>query len=324
MDGRLLALARDEKEKQRRESMAADDRRHREAYAKIPRLRALDGQITALVGEVVSSVTGSGRPLEEIRAESLELQAQRAELLVENGFPMTWLDGAWHCPKCRDTGYVEGRTCSCLLELYEKEKAKSLSALLKLGNERFDTFRLDLYDDTVDPEAGISPREQMTCVFEFCRDYAQSFEKAAVNLLFQGGTGLGKTFLSACVAQVVSEKGYSVVYETAVAALAAMENRKFHPDEASEERVKQLLSCDLLILDDLGTEMVTDFSKSALYTILNSRLLSEKCTLISTNLNDTALEKLYTPQIYSRLRGDYQLLHFVGTDIRMLKSEARL
>jgi DNA replication protein DnaC len=328
MDGRLLAQAREEKEKIRRRSIAEDDRRHKAAYARIPQLGALDGRIAALVGEVAASVLGSGRPVEDIRRESLELQAQRAELLTENGWPMDWLDGAWACPKCRDTGYVGGKPCACLLELYERARARDLSALLKLGDERFETFDLDWYGDEPAPGSEVSPRQQMRMVLGFCRDYAEHFGPKSVSLLFRGGTGLGKTFLSACIARVVSEKGFSVVYETTVAALAAFENQKFRSyqeDTAqSDERVRQLLTCDLLILDDLGTEMVTEFSKSALYTLINTRLLDNKKTVISTNLSEQEMERLYTPQICSRLKGEYQDLRFVGTDIRMLRKERGL
>jgi DNA replication protein DnaC len=327
MDGRLLAQAREEKEDIRRRSMAEDDRRHKTAYARIPQLKALDGRLAALVGEVAASVMGNGRPVDQIRQESLALQAQRAELLTEHGFPMDWLDGAWACPQCRDTGYVAGKPCACLLELYEKARARDLSALLKLGDERFETFDLTWYDDEPAPGSGVSPRQQMSGVLGFCRDYAERFGKNSVNLLFRGNTGLGKTFLSACIARVVSQKGYSVVYETTVAALAAFETQKFRPggDSAqAEERVRQILTCDLLILDDLGTEMVTEFSKSALYTLINTRLLDNKKTVISTNLSETEMARLYTPQICSRLKGEYQDLRFSGTDIRQLRKERGL
>ncbi|MBR1659521.1 MAG: ATP-binding protein, partial [Oscillospiraceae bacterium] len=177
---------------------------------------------------------------------------------------------------------------------------RDLSALLKLGEERFETFDLSYYDDV--PGA----REQMEVVYGLCRDYAAHFGEKSVNLLFRGETGLGKTFLSACIAREVSQRGFSVVYETTVAALAAFEEQKFRGGEAAEEKVRRLLTCDLLILDDLGTEMVTEFTKSALYTLLNTRLLNGKKTIVSTNLTESQLERLYTPQICSRLQGEYQ------------------
>ena len=322
MDGRLLALAREEKELQHRRAEDEDARRHRIAYSRVPALREIDARLAALVGEVAGSMFGKGRTPEEIRQESLELQARRAELLAEQGWPADWLDGAWSCPDCRDTGFVEGRMCRCLKALYDRQRRQSLSALLKLGSESFETFDLSYYSDAAN--GGLSSREQMTAVYDFCRDYAEHFGKNSVNLLFRGSTGLGKTFLSACIARVVSEKGFSVVYETTVAAIAAFEEQKFRPDEETEDKVDRLTGCELLILDDLGTEMVTEFTKSALYTLINTRLLGRKKTIISTNLTLEEMEEKYTPQICSRLEGEFQDLPFVGTDIRLLRKERGL
>lgn len=329
MDGRLLGLARKEKEAIHARSVAESERRHALVYGRVPEIRELDGRIAALMSEVVESALGGrGRSMEEIMAESLELQARRAERLVENGWPMDWLDGAWECPKCRDSGFVEGRPCLCLKELYEKEKAKDLSALLKLGEESFGSFDLGYYDDRPDPASGISPRQVMEIVFGTCYDYALNFGKNSPNLLFRGGTGLGKTFLSACIARVVSQRGHSVVYDTAVSALEAFETQRFArgSQEAAEaeERVRRLLDSELVILDDLGTEMTTEFSKSALYTLINTRLIRGGRTIISTNLSPRELERRYTPQIVSRLEGEYQTLIFAGSDIRRIKKERGL
>lgn len=324
MDGKLLALARAEKEDIRRRSLETDRLRHRQAYARVPELRRLDEQIAALVPQVAASALGGSVPLEKLRQESLDLQIRRAELLVENGWPIDWLDGAWECPKCRDTGYVEGRMCSCLKRLYDKAQARDLSALMKLGNESFGTFDLGLYDDRPDPVSGVTPRAQMETVFGICYDYALDFGRRRENYLFRGGTGLGKTFLSACIAREVAKQGFSVVYEPAVAALAAFEDQRFSRDEAADGQVRRMTACDLLILDDLGTEMVTEFSRSALYTLINTRLLGRKKTVVSTNLTAAQMAKRYTPQIVSRLEGEFQVLSFAGSDIRALKKERGL
>ena len=318
MDGKLLALAREEKEEIRLRSLAEDERRRRVAYARIPELRQIDTRLTELVGEVTSSVLGGGRPIGDIRAESLELLGQRAELLAENGFAPDWLDGAWDCPDCQDTGYVEGRMCHCLRALYDRQRTKDLSALLKLGSESFETFDLSYYDGV--PGA----RKQMEEIYGMCLDYAENFGPGSVNLLFRGGTGLGKTFLSACIARVVSGKGFSVVYATVVEAMAAYEDRKFRDDPDAEEKIRRLQTCDLLVLDDLGTEMVTEFTKSALYTLINARLLGGKKTIISTNLSAAELERAYTQQICSRLTGEYQDMPFAGRDIRLIRKERGL
>ncbi len=328
MDGRLLAQAREEKEDIRRRAMQTDRIRHEEVYARVPELRQLDGRIAALVGQAaVQALSGKG-PAEELRRESLELQARRAEMLVEGGWPMDYLDGAWDCPKCRDTGYVQGEMCSCLRKLYEKAQTRDLSALLKLGSESFGTFDLGLYDDRPDPASGVAPRDQMETVFGVCYDYALHFGKARMDLLFRGGTGLGKTFLSACIAREVAQQGYSVVYETAVDAVKAMETAHFRREGTdvprADEQVRRMKGCDLLILDDLGTEMVTDFTRSALYDLVNGRLSAQRRTVISTNLTAAQMAKLYTPQLMSRLEGEYQTLTFVGSDIRLLKKERGL
>ena len=318
MDGRLLALAREEKDGIRRRSLAEDERRRRAAYGRIPELGRIDARLSALVGEMAASAMGAGRPVPEIRAESRDLLARRAELLTAYGYPSDWLDGAWQCAKCQDTGYVDSRICSCLAELYEKQRAKNLSALLKLGSESFETFDLSFYDGV--PGA----REQMELIYDFCREYAAGFGPRSVNLLFRGDTGLGKTFLSACIARVVSQRGFSVVYATTVEALTAYEDQKFRDDPTAPARIERLQGCELLILDDLGTEMVTEFTKSALYTLINSRLLGGKKTIVSTNLTEKDMERLYTPQICSRLTGEYQEMPFVGRDIRLQRRERGL
>ena len=163
---------------------------------------------------------------------------------------------------------------------------------------------------------------------DFAREYAEHFAPGAPNLLLQGGTGLGKTYLSACIARVVSARGCSVAYESAGACLAAFETAKFRPfTEAGAEaqaRVEQYLGCDLMILDDLGTEMISPYSVSALYTLINTRLTQRRATIISTNLTDSELSRCYTPQILSRLEGEYQTLPFLGSDIRRQRKERGL
>ncbi len=329
MDGRLLGLARKEKEAIYARNAAENERRRAEVYARVPAVRELDRRIAGLMSEVIgAALGGGGRSMDELMEESLEMQARQAELLVENGWPMDYLSGAWDCPKCRDSGFVEGRACSCLMTLYEAEKAKDLSALLKLGEESFGSFELGLYDDRPDPATGISPRQVMEIVFGTCYDYALNFGKNSPNLLFRGGTGLGKTFLSACIARVVSARNHSVVYDTAVSALGAFESQRFarSPQEAAEaeEKVRRLLDSELVILDDLGTEMTTEFTKSALYTLVNTRLIQGGKTIISTNLSAKDMARRYTPQIVSRLEGEYQELSFAGRDIRQIKKERGL
>lgn len=192
--------------------------------------------------------------------------------------------------------------------------------MLDLGSQSFDTFSLEWYSDRVIDGQRKSARSHMEeRVYNNCAEFAHGFGRRAQNLLLFGAPGLGKTHLSAAIAREVSSKGFSVVYDTAAHVFERFENQKFGREEDAESDVDRVLNCDLLILDDLGTEMTTAFVQSALYRIVNTRLMEKKSTIISTNLSPEKLAQRYTPQIASRIEGEYQLLPFVGEDVRKLK-----
>ena len=323
LDGRLLARARERLAARKEANTAERDRREAEVYAAIPEIRRIDAALRGLVGRVVE-LAGQGAPdaagLERIRSESLDLCARKAEMLVAHGFASDYLDDIVDCPRCGDTGYTRsGGICFCLQKLYEEEKAKELSAGQAIGARSFADFRLDYYQGEA--------RECMELTLAAARSYAEGFGPASGNLLLQGGTGLGKTLLSMCIARAVSERGFSVVYETAQEAFAAFEEQKFSRDAetyaAASEKVRRILNCDLLVLDDLGTELTTSFTQSALYNIVNSRLTAQKQTVISTNLTDAELSARYLPQIVSRVAGEYDTLLFLGEDIRAIRRRER-
>ena len=325
MEGRLLARARAQQEALRTAHRAEEDRRRREVSEKIPEIGSINASLRAILGEMVrAAMRQSARSAEELQKESLALQEKRAALLVRGGYPRNYLDPICSCERCRDTGWADGKICECLQKLYRAEQTAELAPLLKQGNETFENFRLEYYSP-VAPASGVSPRAQMERVLRTCRTYAESFGAQSPNLLFTGEPGLGKTFLSAAIARVVASKGCGVAYDTVSGLLAAFEREKFSrdTDESSDaaSRVRQLMGCDLLILDDLGTEMLPQISVSALYTLINTRLVNGKKTIISTNLTDAELARRYTPQICSRLEGEFTHLPFVGTDIRKLKQE---
>ena len=324
-NGIYLARAREQIAQQRAENEREHRRRVDDAYRRVPGLRALDQTLQQQMITLVGLTMRHGSdPTDELRAlerENLDLQAQRAELLTAHGLPIDYTDEMFTCPDCRDTGYLRGQPCRCLMKLYNAEVTADLSGLLQSEGESFERFDLTLYDDA----PGDAPRKQMAQTFAFCRAFAADFEPGSPNLLLQGGTGLGKTYLSACIARVVAGAGYAVAYETAASALDAFECAKFQRSsadgEAAAQRVEQYLGCDLMILDDLGTEMITAYSTSALYTLINTRLTRKKATIISTNCSNEELQKKYTPQILSRIAGEYQTLPFAGRDIRQIKKE---
>ncbi len=326
-DGKLLARARAELEHIRAENRAEQQRRQTAVYTRLPEVREIDARLRGHMARLVRLTIARGSDLQQqiagIREENLDLQMRRAELLTAAGFGADYLDEIVSCPLCRDTGLYEGGVCHCLDRLYNRELTKELGTLMRRGDESFERFDLSLYPAVPDPATGLVPRDVMKRVSEACRRYAENFSSGSPNLLFQGGTGLGKTFLSACVARVVAGRGFSVCYDTAGAALENYERAKFSRDTAEGEaaalRIRRMESCELMILDDLGTEMNTPMAQSALYTLLNGRLVNGKKTVISTNLDNGELARRYTPQIVSRILGEFQCLPFVGSDIRMMR-----
>lgn len=309
-----LAQAREDRESENRQHLA-------EAYARVPRIREIDMQLRRTMAQAAQAafLQGSdGRELlEQAREENLSLQREREEL-VRQYFEEGYLDDSPICRLCGGTGYVGSTMCECLTELCRQEQKKEISILA--GKESFSQFRLDYYPDRIDPMYGASPRTIMERNFQTCRKYAMYFGQNAGNLLFVGGTGLGKTFLSACIARTVADRGYSVAYETAAHLFGNLEQARFNPTEESRREVGKYTSCDLLILDDLGTEMPGQFATAALYSLLNDRILAGKPMVISTNLNVEEMNRRYSPQIASRLHGGFTRLTFVGEDIRVLKN----
>lgn len=326
-DGKLLARARRRLEEQCIENEAAHRRRTEEVYDRVPEIRRIDGELRRQMAELarlaLSRTPDLDTRLEALRSANLDGQMRRAELLVENGYPITYLDEIVSCPICRDTGMVDGKVCDCLKKLYNQELTRELGTLLRHGDESFECFDLSLYSDTPLEGDSIAPRRAMSNVLQLCRQFAGEFPDVTTNLLFQGRPGLGKTYLSACIARAVAEKGCSVCYDSAAAAFEAFEQQRFSREpetaEAAALRVRRMLDCDLMILDDLGTEMITALTTSALYTLLNTRLTRKKPIIISTNLTDEQLQQCYTPQICSRLKGEFLRLRFIGQDIRTMK-----
>ena len=310
-----LAQAKEDRESENRQHLA-------EAYERVPRIRQIDILLRRTMAMAAQAVFASGgdvqTAMEEARQQNQTLQQERA-WLIETNFEEGFLDETPICDRCGGYGYVGSAMCECLTELCRQEQKKELT-LLSGGKESFSQFRLDYYPDCIDPKFGASPRAIMERNFRTCRSYANAFTENSGNLLFIGGTGLGKTFLSACIARAVADKGYSVVYESASHLFNKLEQAKFNPSEESRREAEKFTTCDLLIVDDLGTEMPGQFVTAALYNLVNDRLLSGAPMVISTNLNVEEINRRYSPQIASRLHGNFTRLTFVGEDIRIQKN----
>ena len=326
-DGKLLALARERLEHDREINRQEQQHRLDEVYRRIPEIAQIDAQMRRQMAQLVrltlSKSSDLASDLEKLKNSNLDLQMRRTELLVDNGYPLDYLEERVFCPLCRDSGMLEGEICECVRKRYNQELTKELSVLLRSGTESFDNFDLSLYSADPDASSGWIPRDSMKLVYDGCRKFANNFPEVSSNLLLRGGPGLGKTYLSACIARVVAGKGFSVCYDSTSSALEAFERQKFSRDaeeaDAAAVRVRRMLSCDLMILDDLGTEMITPMSVSALYTMINTRLNEKRRMIISTNCDDAELDRRYTPQICSRIHGEFLELPFSGTDIRLLR-----
>lgn len=318
----VVSRARARLEQARADRESENQEHLRRAYAQVPRIREIDMLLRRTMAMAAQAAFSKGsdarQALDEVRLANLALQRERAALVAAH-FEEGFLDESPICDRCGGVGYLGSSMCECLTELCRQEQKKELS-LLSGGRESFSQFRLDYYPDRYDPKYGASPRAIMEKNFQNARRWASTFCENSGNLLFVGGTGLGKTFLSACIARVVAERGYSVAYASAPHMFSRLEQARFNNDEDARRESARYGSCDLLIIDDLGTEMPGQFVTAALYSLVNDRLLQGKPMVISTNLNVEEMSRRYSPQIASRLHGGFQRLTFVGEDIRVLKN----
>lgn len=324
-DKKIMSAARRALERDRAARADELEARRRDVYARVPRIRAIDRELSstaaAVLGAALRSGGDPGDAITQLRERNLALQEERARLLEKLGLPADYLTDKPMCAKCGDTGYQGSVTCECVKERYTRLLKEQLSMVLPIRDQNFDTFQLNYYPTKVDSRLGDSPREIMADNLYECREYAEKFTPHAINLLFYGSTGLGKTFLSTCIAEVVSARGFSVAYDTAINIIATYETIKFGNGDgaAAAERAARYERADLLIIDDMGTEMGTAFTVSALYNLINTRLMAKRPMIVNTNLLPEQFSDKYSPAVASRLRGDFKPLHFVGDDIRLLK-----
>lgn len=324
-DGKILsrAMARFDEDKQRRARQFRE--RQQQLFAREPELADIDRRLRGTMSQIITRALQRGQDpvpaIHAIRDENLALQRRRGEILTAMGCPADYLEEKPRCARCGDAGFLpDGSMCACLRSYYAREQIAELSHMLDIGSQSFDTFRLDYYSTD---RGGLprSPREAAQRNLEICQSFARDFRPGKQNLLLFGAPGLGKTFLSACIARVVSEDGFSVVYDTAGHIFSQFEAAKFRRDDVDEpdESVERCMACDLLILDDLGSEFTSPFVQAALYQVVNTRLIDGKHTVISSNLDPEGIRQRYSAQVASRLQGEYLCLGFLGEDIRRLR-----
>ena len=288
-----------------------------------PRVCELESVMSGSVRRLAQVILSNGgeAEIDAIRRENLAAQTEIAQIMRDAGETVTTFEPQYTCKTCEDTGFVNGRSCRCRTALLREKAAEQLRALTGMKLTSFDTLDMTFYSEVYDDELGCSPREHMQSVIDYCRWYADGFNTDRPSLLLRGGTGTGKTHVSLAIASKACEREQNVIYGTVQAFLHRLESEHFGRAQGDTERT--LIECDLLILDDLGTEFSSPFYTSALYALINGRMLSGRPTIISTNLDADAIERHYGEQIASRLIGTYEPLLFVGNDVRQQKLRRR-
>ena len=283
-----------------------------EISAKIPELESIQQKLSNIglsISKVFLFSDDKKADMEKLMEESLKLQEEKKKLLVKYGYDENALNITYHCPDCKDTGFIGSRRCKCHKELLKNIERENLSKIAPLDDCTFDAFKTEYYPDT----------ERAERIRSNCLKYATNFTTNSKSIIFYGGTGLGKTHLSLAIANVAINRGYSVVYGTAQNILNDLQNENFGRTDNIRYYERAVLNCDLLIIDDLGTEFKSAYTVAELYNIINSRILAKLPTIISTNSTPQELEEKYDQRVTSRIIGEYAPLVLQGNDIRYIK-----
>ena len=298
--------------------------RKSEIEKKVPEVVRIEREISTLGIKLSIEILNNSKDIDKIlnnlKEKITDLRIRKSELLVSNGYPMDYLELNYRCNKCNDTGFIGSEKCSCfknkLIQIYYENS--DLKRLLQTNN--FSNFNFELFNNTKRASEPKSPRKNMEEIVSISWNFIQQFSTSGENLLFFGGPGTGKTFLTNCVAKELLDKGFFVVYRTSEELIRDLKTIKFENDTELEEL---LLKCDLLIIDDLGSEQITDFSKTELFNLINRKMLKGYKMLISTNCGLEFFSGMYSERIASRLLGEFTLCKFYGEDIRIRKNYKR-
>ena len=305
-------------EKRRDSAVNEAQIRSDEIKSEIPEIEEIQKQLSRIGLEISQLFFYKGNTEEKVaflRDKSKCLIEERGEILKRNGYSEDAMQPQYVCPVCEDRGFICGRMCNCHRQLLKDLMKEEIRKLAPIDECTFDSFNLEYY--SAEPlENSIVPRERASRILETSRRYAQNFSLGSKNLLFLGATGLGKTHLSLAIANVVINKGFYVCYGTSQNICDDLQSEQFGRSEGIYYTKQQVLGCDLLILDDLGTEIDSQYSVATLYNIINSRILSKKPTIISTNCELSELLRKYDQRITSRITGEYTAMTILGRDIR--------
>lgn len=295
-------------------------------YRRVPEAEKIERELafTALkAAKAVICGANVGEEVKCLRERNRKLQERLKEIIAKLNFPENYLELEYRCNRCKDKGFIDGKMCECMENLMKKEVYNDVNKLSPLSLSTFESFSLEYYSNIRRRENMPSAREHMSAIYRACVDYADNFSLKSSSIIMRGGTGLGKTHLSLAIANTVINNGFAVIYVSAPNMVSCLEKEKFKGIGSYSGSEEHFINCDLLIIDDLGSEFSTQFSNSAIYNIVNSRILSSKPTIISTNLDIAEIANIYTERMASRILGESAIYEFYGSDIRQEKSSRR-
>lgn len=300
------------------------DQRKELIYEQLPILKEIDEQMVHdSIQRAKLSLTNDVNALNGLKERNEQLKQKKQQVIADAGFPSDYLEPHYVCPICKDTGYVGNEKCACFKQAIVNLLYSQSNVQEALSKENFSTFSLEYYDDSqIDEIMKQTPLSNIRNVLSIVKSFIESFDQRYENLLIYGNTGVGKTFLSNCIAKELLDKGHTVIYLTSFQLFEILEKYKFNTAEDYDEirnRFEYILDCDLLIIDDIGTEMNNTFITSQLYQCINERHLKQRSTIISTNLSFDQLKNNYSERIFSRISSNYTLLKIIGDDIRLQK-----
>lgn len=306
-----------------------DDTNKELFYKQVPRVKEIDDALRLISLKITKEKIKSSflennetsKVMKSLQKERADLYIEREELYIEHKQIYYLLEPTYTCSICKDTGTINNEKCSCFIEkvldrIYNQSNVKNVIKV-----ENFENFNFDFYGDNIIYKNGLSSREIAKSNYNACLKYTDEFPNEK-NLLIQGDTGLGKTYLCNCIAERLLSKRFAIIYLTAKQLFDKLEQQKFNKDDEDLEFSdydRELLDVDLIIIDDLGTEFPTIFTASALFNLLNERLIAKKSTVISTNLSIEELRDQYSDRVVSRILGSFNFVNFIGKDIRMIK-----
>lgn len=292
-----------------------------EIYRVLPRIWEIDEEVAALCARRARALlTRSADIQSDLKSAVAALSQERLSLLTSKGYPADYLDQIHTCPHCQDTGYIEGQKCSCFRKmeldlLYTQSNLREI-----LEKENFEHFSFEYYSDKIKNDStGLTALETARRAYDLSQAFVENFDSRTENLFFYGNTGVGKTFLSHCIAKALLDSSHFVLYFSAYDLFDLLARNTFSRSQDTEEQENYIFDCDLLIIDDLGTELTNSFVSSQLFLCINERLMRGKSTIISTNLKLEDFSDTYSERTFSRIASNYRLIKLIGNDIRLRK-----